>query len=208
MIELDELLPEVMKHCPSAPEPLAIGYLRQAAMQLCEEAMSWRVTEMMDVTTPECEAILTTQEAQIIRIEQAFLDERPLEPVTVANMDLIQPGWEFRYTDNSGSARYAVQKEWNTISIVPRQPGELVARLILKPSRSALAIPQALVERYSEALGSAAAAKCLLTNNPEISNPQLGAALWAAWTDMLTDLSIKEQQSQLRTKARTHPQYF
>ncbi|PTM61900.1 hypothetical protein [Phreatobacter oligotrophus] len=208
MIELEELLPDVLVHVPACPEPLAIRYLREAAMQLCEASLSWRESETLKVTTPECEAVMTTQDAQIIRIEAAYLDQRPLEAVDVAWLDDNQPGWEFRYTDNDGMARYIVQKAWNTVAVVPRQPGDLSVRLILKPSRDALTIPEAIADRWHDALAGAAAAKVLLTNNLEIANPQLGAALWGKWEQQIDSIRVKEQMTQLRTKARTKPSYF
>lgn len=208
MIELEELLPDVMVHCPAAPEPLAIRFLREAAMELCEASLSWRISDTLRVTTPECEAVLTTQDAQIIRIEAAILDDRPLDPVTVSWLDSRDPGWERRYTDNSAAARYVVQTAWNTITVVPRQTGDLAVRLTLKPSKDALTLPRAIVDRWHDALAGAAAAKCLLTNNAEIANPQLGAALWSQWAKQIDDIRVKEQMTQLRTKARTHPSYF
>ncbi len=208
MIELDELLPDVLTHCPAAPEPLAIQYLRQAVQELCEASLSWRASETLQVTTPECEAVLTTQDAQIIRIEAAYLDERPLDPVTVAWLDMHDPGWEFRYTDNDGMARYVVQKAWNTIAVVPRQPGALSVRLVLKPSIDALTIPKGIADRWRDAIAGAAAARCLTTNNAEIANPQLGGALWSEWKATIDDIRVKEQMTQLRTKQRTQPSYF
>lgn len=208
MIELDALLPDVLVHCPSAPEPLAIGYLRQAAQELCEASLSWRVSDTLKVTTPECEAVLTTQDAQIIRIEAAYLDQRELQPVTVSWLDDNDKGWEFRYADNTGTARYVVQKAWNTIAVVPRQQGDLSVRLVLKPSIDALTIPKGIADRWRDAITGAATALCLLTNNNEIANPQLGAALWSKWTTTLDDIRVKEQMTQLRTKQRTKPSYF
>lgn len=207
MIELDELLPEVMRFAPSAPEVTAIAFLRDAAQELCTRTKMWRARESYTVATPECEAIIVQQDAQIIEVEYAALNGRELAPATVGWLDVHEPGWFERYDSESGTARYAVSMEPNTITIVPREAGTLSVRVVLKPSRDADTIPEFLLA-YKTELGRAAAGRLLTLPNTEIANPTLGAALWSEWQAALDGLALKEQRSQLRQRPRTLPSFF
>lgn len=208
MIELDEILSEVAIYAPAAPEGLSIKFLREAAQDLCRRGKGWRVTETHQVVTPECEAILAEPDAQILEIEYAALNGRQLTAMTVADMDIEEPGWMGRYTAESGVARHAVQLQHDTITIYPREAGELTVRLVLAPAREALTVPEFLVEKYKTQLGRAAAGRLLTIPNSEIANPQLGAALVAEWASTLDSLAFREQRTQLRTKPRNRPSYF
>lgn len=208
MIDLDEILSEVSIYAPAAPEGLAIKFLREAAQDLCRRGKSWRATETHQVVTPECEVILAEPDAQIIEVEYAALNGRPLTPMTVADMDLADPGWMHRYTAEDGAGRYVVQLQHDTLTIMPREPGEITCRLVLAPSREALTVPDFLVEKYKTQLGRAAAGRLLTIPNSEIANPQLGAALVAEWASTLDSLAFREQRTQLRTKPRNRPSYF
>ncbi len=208
MIELDEILSEVTPLAPSAPETLAIKFLREAAQDLCRRGKSWKLTETHTVVTPECEAIIAQQDAQIIEIEHAELNGRKLLPVTVAQLDIAEPGWMRRYEAEPGNARYAVQLQHDTVSIYPRDAGEMTVRMVLMPSRHALTVPDFLVEKYKTQLGRAAAGRLLTMPHAEIANPQLGAALVSEWAATLDSIAFSEQRTQLRTKTRNHPSYF
>lgn len=208
MVEIDELLREVLVHSPNAPEPIAIRYLREAAQELCERAGLWKVTDTMKVTTPECEAVLTYPDAKIHKVEWAQLNGRVLDAVTVAWLDDTEPGWQRRYNNETAQARWAVQLQPDTITVVPRETGDLDVRLVLSPSRHADTVPEFIADQYGPLLGKAAAARILILNSNEFANPQLGAALNAEWTSRLDTLVYEAQKTQLRTKPRTKPSYF
>lgn len=208
MTELDELLREVVVHAPNAPEPMVIRYLREAAQEFCRRTKVWRVTDLIKVVTPECEGILSIQDAQIYEIETVALNGRPLEPATVADMDLVQPGWSQHYGAETAQARWVVQIQPNTVTVVPRETGDLNVRMVLLPSRDALTVPDFLAEQYGADIGKGAAARVLTINDNEFANPQLGAALYQEWRMLLDEMSFRAQRTQLRTKPRTRPNFF
>ncbi|CEJ15944.1 hypothetical protein BN1110_06295 [bacterium YEK0313] len=208
MTELEELLREVLVHAPNAPEPMVIRYLREAAQELCRRTLVWRASDVIRVVSPECEGILSIQDAQIHKVETAILNGRPLEAVTVAKMDELEPGWGRRYGNDQAQARWAVQTMPNTITVVPRETGDLDVRMVLLPSRDALTVPDFLADQYGTAIGKGAAARILTINDDEFANPPLGAALAQEWRMLLDELSFQAQRTQLRTKPRTRPNFF
>lgn len=174
MMDLDELLPEVLTHAQKCPEPLAIRMLRDAARDFCQQSRIWRDTDTIPVTSPEFEGVCTIQDAAIVMIEAAHMDETALEPITARQLDEIRRNWA---TDTStlSNARYITQLRPDTITLYPQQVGTITARLILKPSRTAWQIPDFLIDGYGSEIASGALGSILLVPGTEYVNPQLGA---------------------------------
>lgn len=204
-VEIEELLPEVLLYCRACPEPVAVAKLREAARELCDRAKFWRADDEFEISTPDCEGICTVQDASIVEIENAWLDEYPLEAKTVGWLDSNKPGWT-RYDERVAPARYITQLTPNTVTVVPKMAGRLTARFVLKPSRTAETLPDFLVEQLGTEIGKGAAGRLLVIPNTEYTNPQLGSAYVAEFDGLLDRLSVKaakgQQNGRLRTKAR------
>lgn len=180
MMDIDELLPEVLTHAHKCPEPLAIRYLRDAARDFCQQSRIWRTTDTIPVSAPDYEGVCTIQDAAIVLIESAHMGETALQPLTLRQLDQLNRGWatETNLDDAGnelGTARYITQLRPGSITLYPRQIGTITARLILKPSRTAMQIPDFLVEDYGREIAAGALGDILLVPGTEYVNPQLGA---------------------------------
>lgn len=204
MIDIEDLLPDVLTHAPSCPEPTALRFIRNAARDICQAGRLWRDTDSFQVTTPECEGLLTLTDAEIEIIENATLDGNPLEPKTVGWLDVNVPDWET--ADEETPARYITQMGPNAVTLVPKSSGLLRLRLVLKPSRTASMVPSFLQDQYGAELAQGAAGHILLMPNVEWSNPNLGAAHHNAFQATLDRIKITatkgQQDAPLRTRAR------
>lgn len=207
MSDIDDLLPEVLLHAPNCADVVAYRYLREAARELCQRSRAWRVTETLLVTTPESQAIIATEDASIFEIANAFLDEFELTPVTPAWLDSEYPGWHDSYAD-TGPARFITQIAPNTVTIVPKVTGTLKMRLVLEPSRTAMTVPDFIVEQYATEIGKGAAGRVLMLPSNTVGNPNYGTKLLAEFEDLLDTVAVQATKGQQGARLRSKGAYF
>lgn len=204
VVDIDLVLPQVMRHAPKCPEPLALEEIRNAAIELCERTRLWRENDEITLQRPAAQGVCTVQDASIISIEWADLEGVELEPVTVPWLDDRHPRWSYDETE-AGAARYITQLTPSTVTVYPRAEGLLRMRLILKPCLDAFTLPAFLREHHATVIGKGAAGR-VLTTAGEWANPQLGAALVGEFQSLLDTLSLRatkgQQGARLRTKGR------
>lgn len=205
-IDIDEFLPDVKTYARACPDPVARRFIREAARELCQRGRVWRERDQFQVTAPDCEGICSFEDASIDRIEWAMLDETELDPKTPAWLDDWQSDWAT--TTEVGTARFITQFAPNRVTIVPKQTGLLQVRYALLPSRTAMTLPDFLLEQYGTEIGKGAAGRILVLPNTEYTNPQLGSAYVAEFKSLLDTLSIKAAKGQQNAPLRTKGQYF
>lgn len=205
MVDIDDMLPFVMPHVPSAPSVIVLRAIRDVVRDLCLNAALWREYDEFPVTTPESEGVCTIPDAAIVKIEKASLDGLQLMPVTISWLDDQVPRWDIDLEDN-GNARWITQVKPNSVTIVPKATGTLKVRLVLQPSITAEQIPSFILTDHSERVGTAAAGRVMLTPNVEYANPQLAAAYQQQFNSYIArmdrEVSKGQQRAPLRTKAR------
>nr|WP_154384732.1 hypothetical protein [Aminobacter sp. MDW-2] len=199
-------MPEVLTYAPNCPEPTALKAIRDAARLLCKRTNIWRDTDEFQVTTPDCEGICTIPDASIHEIQSAELNDVDLLPKTIAWLDEHRPRWKTE-TEVASVGRFITQLAPNTVTIVPKAAGLLRARLILHPSRRATTIPEFLVEQYGQEIGKGAAGAVLLIPG-ELFQPDLGAALTAAFEAKLSTIKTTTEKGQVGARLRTKGSYF
>lgn len=205
MIPIDDFIPLVTKHARGFNDLAVTSALRTMGQHLCEAADIWRDTVTFAITQPAGQTLGTIEDAQIERIETAFLDGQKLMPVTLAWLDENRPIWRVD-TDTAGSARYVTQLMEDQISVYPLATGTMKACFILKPSDEADNMPAVLKSKYPEELGRGAAA--ILLTSEGSPNPQLGLdhRQWAE--GRLSSIKIKTFRGQQRGEVRTKPNWF
>lgn len=214
MVDLDRLLPEVMTHARSVPEPTALRYLRNAAIELCQRTKCWAEFDEITITgDDDGEAVTTIEDATIFEIKSARLTNSDggkyvLDPVTPEWLDDYDPGWKYDFDESTAPGRFVTQIKPNTVMVLPKDTGTLNIRLILVPERKAEMIPDFLIDQFHDLLGKGAAAKVLLLPNTEYTNPNLGAAMWSDFLMGLDELALRSQMKQMRAKPRTRATWF
>lgn len=208
MISLETLLPRVLQYAPNCPEPTAMLHLVDAARTVCERTAAWQEELVFTVTTPE-RVDLTAEldedwQSEIVDVLSAALDDYSLEPATAADLDAMYPAWN--RTSDTGTARYFTQLEMDTLSLVPRQDGELKVRVTLKPALGADEIPDVIYRKYGVLIAKGATGEVLGLPNTEYANPALGGVLRGEFEGALPSAARKarkgQQRAPLRTKAR------
>lgn len=208
VVDIDLLLPQVLKYAPKCPEPLAIDELRQAAIELCERAKLWRESDEITLEAPEAQGLCTIQESSIVSIEWAELAGCELEPVTVEWLDNRYPDWSYA-EEEVGASRYITQLTPNMVTVYPRAPGRLRMRLVLKPSLESFTLPRFLREHHAVTIGKGAAGRVLTTAaDVEWANPQLGAALVSEFQSLRDGIALKATKGQQGARLRTKGSYL
>jgi len=205
MLDIDYFLPEVLRYAPNTSDVVGQRHLITAARELCTRLKIWRETDRFPITAPDMQGVCTIRDADIERIEAAFLDGVPLEPKTVAWLDDNEPAWSID-EEATGNSRYVTQLEPNTVTVVPRAEGTLNVRLILKPARDALSLPAFLLNDYSNEIGRGAAA--VILTDPNSENPQLGIDHRAWFEGRLDTLATKAAKGQQGARLRTKGAYI
>jgi hypothetical protein len=214
MMDVEELLPEVMVHARSVPEPVALRFIRQAARELCKRAKFWAEWEQITITgDDEGEGISTIQDAIILEVESAQLTNSDggkyvLEPVTPQWLDKKYPRWKYDFDETAAPGRFVTQIKPNTVMVLPKDTGVLDVRLILLPARNAFTLPDFLVEDHSELIAKGAAGMILVLPETEYTNPQLGAYLTGEFNTGLDNIAITAQRTQFKARPRTKASYF
>lgn len=204
MVDIDDFLPEVLRYAPNASDIVAGRHIISAARRICEATLAWNEGDKFTISTPDMEPICSIPDANIYRVKSAQLDGNDLDPESTDWLDDQYPGWD---QDTAlSTARYITQKEPNTISIYPRQTGTLTCRFILRPARSALALPEFLLDQHYEDIGLGAGAAML--TDPNSANPQLGIDLRQRFEARLMSLRSNEQRGQHRARPRSKGAYF
>lgn len=205
--DIDLLLPVLMTHAPKCPEPLAVRYLRQAAREFCRRTRLWRETDRFEIVAPDFQAMCTIEDSAIVSIQTARFNGRDLDPVSPFWLDEHQPDWQQEEAPEA-TARYITQTAPNTITIVPRETGQLETRLCLQPSRDAFTFPAFLVDDHGDEIGLGAAGMVLTTPSLEIANPELGAALLQQFHGRIATTNVITAKGQQRARLRTKGSYL
>lgn len=208
MADIDDLFPEVLIHAPNCSDPIARRYLREAARDACDKVDLWRERDTIVISDLESQILPVISDAEIVRIENAYLDGVSLKPQTPEWLDDKFPGW-----DNPGApdatSRFITQIKPGVLQLVPPNTGTLSLRLILKPSRSATTLPDFLVEKYGTEIGKGAAARVLMLPTDDGGpNPQMGTVLQSEFNAFLDKLPMKIAKGQQGARPRTKGSYY
>ena len=183
-IALDAFLPLVMPHCPGVPEFVATRNLRMAAIEFCERTRCWRHLASVQIGQ-DGQAIAAPCFAAIHLIERAtFEDGRDLVPIQFSDVDegAVQEAV-------GGHPAYITQSRYDTVRVIPFQPGRLDLSLFLKPvngesfgfSQGGVVrdhydqIPEFMWTMHAEPIASGAISRILTQPDKPWTNPQLAA---------------------------------
>lgn len=205
MTLIDDFIPLVTRHAPGFHDLAVTAALRTVARDLCDAAAIWREKATIAITEPSGQALASIEDAEIVRIETAFLDGVKLEPVTIGWLDANKPLWRVD-EDTAGSGRYITQLMADEVSIYPLASGTLQASFVLKPSDEADQLPSVLHSRYPLELGRGAAG--ILLTSPATDNPQLGLDHRGWFEGRISAIKMKAYRGQQNGRIRAGAHWF
>lgn len=179
-------MPELQLAAPTAPLPLLHLCLNRAAREFCRQTRAWQ--EWLEPVAVSGDALAQydfelPQGAQLLRIERAALDARPVR-LLVDNMLPADPSLVAR----SGTASLVAQRlESFTLA---GGPGRLQVFVSLLPTTRASTIPDHLATLYHEALREGAKAHLLNTPGTDYFNSDQAGLSLAFFNAALQDASV------------------
>lgn len=208
MVDIDELMPHMMRYTPNLPEPTAYDFLRDASREWCQRTKCWRENTEFTIVSSDYDHVSSIPDADIFYIDEPQLGEMPLEPITLEELDNLEPGWQFTDKTEESVAKYITQYKPNTITVHPYQTGTVKARLVLQPSNDAESVPDFLVSLYGRQIGFGAASMALLMPDPEFSDAGRADVLNRKFERAIRRFSGITSRGQQRGRIRVQGAYF
>jgi hypothetical protein len=179
-VSFEELFPEVLATAPNCPMPTVVRNIRNAARELCERARCWRVTVENEPVLPGNAQFdfFVPPDTVLVSPVSLTLNGCPLRPASLAELNEEWHEWE---TQIGAPVRYLRSTEdVNSIRLVPIPEREYTTgvhgEIAVKPSRTATAIDEIILDRYGTALVQGALAHLLSISGTTWFSPQLAMA--------------------------------
>lgn len=206
-----DFLPFVLPYAPSCPEPLAIQYLRQAAIDFCQRTRFWRYVDEFDVAGDTSEIIVTPGQSSLFEIEKAWFKptggdhwvELRRLPYSQIDQTLLD-----ETTDTYTVPNVISQIDYNTVTLVPRVSGKLRISMFLSPSYEATGCPANLYSNFASTIADGALSEILMIPEQPYTNPNIAAlkaGVFNAECDKNFALNVRGQQ---RAPARTKSSFL
>lgn len=206
MRPLEDWLPQILPRANHCPEPIALDAIRSAAITFCERTRLWRAEDRFKVSRHSCDEIICVPYgAALHQIESARFDGRPLEAVSLSELDASDPDWRTR---TGSGATYITQERPNTLRLVPAANGELALSLFLRPSEDADELPAFLYELYARVLADGALEEILTIPGQPFTSADLAHYHGTRFERALDRLSSQSVRGQQRAPIRITPQFF
>ena len=207
MKEFIEFYRFIKPGCIGAPEPLIDSCILKAAIEFCERTRMWR--EIKTVQATGNDPILTPADAAILKLEEARVDGRRIEPIAVADLGDMYPGQDWMALD-PGDPCYITQLTPNAMMLVPPPVDAVDVKLVmqLKPSQSTEMLPDFIHDLYQQVISDGALAEILATPGQSYTNPGMAEVYSARFQQKLDALSVLSIKGQHGAPVRTTPSYF
>lgn len=200
MKSFSDFLPFVTPFAPSAPDPLATHYIRQAAIDFCQRTRFWRYVDEFDVAGDTTEIIAVPGQSSLFEIEKAWFQptsesrwvELTKKPYAEIDQSLLDQEANTYTLPNIIS-----QIDYNSVTLVPRASGKLRISMFLTPSYDAKSCPDNLFNNFASTIADGALSDILMIPEQPYTNPNLAAlkgGIFNAECDRNFALNIRGQQ--------------
>lgn len=220
---LRDFLPLVLPHAPQCPGPVALQYLRLAAVEWCERTRCWREVVTTAIAQQNA-AIVAPVYATIHEIEQAEFTSTTTGPIklTPTQFSSLTMSELADTTAEAGAPRYITQSSPNTVAVYPYQAGSLEMSLFLKPVSGTEygtnpadplqdkfnVVPAHIFTQSAEKVAWGALGRLLNLAKSDWYDPQNAAIFFAKFNDACDDSFRSELRGQHRAPVRTRASFF
>lgn len=160
---------DLLPHVPGCPNILAAHELRRAAQAFLDQTRAWQVTQAAaTVTAGQTIETISVAGADLVRVEKAWYDGKPMDIKTTEDMDAsYADDWQI----HTGTPSCLLQLTPGVLQFYPIPTVDattgLKLRVSLKPNETATGVPHDLAMKYrSEILAGAKARLMLYPGKP------------------------------------------
>jgi hypothetical protein len=191
---LSAFLPFLMIAVPGASEPLAEQAVLHATRQFCERTRLWRETSTHAVVADTPVTVTWAPPATLHEIERVWFDDRRLDPTQFqAEPPNAQPDYTVAFATP------------NALTLRAPAAGTFRVVALLKPTLSALEVPDFLYENHAEAIASGALARLLAMPGQVWRDDQAALMHEARFEAAVTRLYGSNLSGQQRAPIRSKP---
>lgn len=197
--DFDTLAVRLQPSVPGCPRPTIIQYIRNAAIKACEQTLAWRYEQPVFTLTPGTYVYNFNKPFDTIvhAVFGTFVNNEPLEVLTLDRALVLYPEWASRTTDTSEIA----EKGSNPRSITQISPHQFAVlplpdatetysvRMIyaLKPTRTATGMDEAAFDELEDVIMHGALQELLVLPSVQWSDRELASYHAKQFRSQLTE---------------------
>lgn len=209
-MKIDALFPYLLADVPGAPDVLATQALLLTAIDFCTRTLAW--DEIQDPIPLEDDVgtydVYAPTSARVVTIKSISAFDRALHPVAMSELQLYVPNWQT--AKSSQPIYYSAPDDLSTVRLFPIPYGSNGAQVTIRaaytPILGATTVPDAIVNRYLDAIISGAKARLMASPGKSWSNPQLSVFHRQEYEDgvvrAMADVAHDKVQGSVNVKPR------
>ncbi len=204
-----EWFPDVVPQVPGCPQPIVEHEIRRASQAFFEGTRAWQgwLDPVPVLAGEQAVAIIADDaEQEVIRLESALFDGRPLAVYPAGEMDsMFGDDW----TLHTGAPSAITMDGPTTVRLYPSPSSNSVTglkcRVSVRPSEAATGIPDEYWRRYRGHISAGAKAGLMIHAGKPWSNPEMAAMFGAAFSASIADVCIKAAKAFGRGRIPSRP---
>lgn len=207
-------IPDVLPHVAGCPVALAKHEIKRAAQAFFQGSRAWQVTlpTPFAVAADQSEVTIATGsvEYDLVRVEKAWFDGRPLDVVTA---DVLDQSFGDDWQSHTGTPSLVVQNTPSVVRLYP-VPTDAAAtgikcRVSVKPAETATGIPDDMYVRFKDAIITGAKSRLMLypEKTSPFADPKMGMALSSAFDVMVSNARLAAARAYGRGRIPSTPSW-
>lgn len=178
-------LPRIQPQVPGCPNPVIKKYLIDVLRDFCEETQLWENNELtaISLVADQADYALSSLSGDIVAIDSAEIDEVPIKPITLFELNSQFHNW--RHTTTRRPLNYLQTASSSNITLV-YTPSEaltdgLVVWVSLKPLETATTVEDFLWKEYRDAIANGTVGMLKMVDGMPWSDMQSGMIKYATY---------------------------
>lgn len=202
--------PDLRTHVPGCPSAIAAHELRRAAQAFFKSTRAWQVTlPLVPVAANQSSVVVATDAlAELVRLEQAWYDDKPLQMTTADDLDAAY-GTDWNLTTGTPLKLYQL-----TPGVLRLYPTPLAAsakglklRVSQCPSDTATGLDDEMAVKYRDDIHVGAKARLMLYPGKPWNNPAMAGVYAAAFDAMVGKANFDASRSFNGARKRATPKW-
>lgn len=185
--DFSSLAVRLQSSVPGCPRPTLVQYVRESAIRVCERTLSWRYEQAKFDLTPGTYLYNFNKpsDTDVHAVFTAFLNDTPLEVLTLDRALELYPTWADKYTAAQDIAQYGSEPRSVTqvsptqyiVLPLPDAEDTYTMRMFyaLKPTRSSTGMDEAVFNELEDVIMHGALQHLLVLPNTNWSDRELAS---------------------------------
>lgn len=194
--------PDLMPHVPGCPQVLAEHELRRAAQAFFFQTRAWKV-DVGPVTvtagTPEWATATGDVEQDLVRVEAAWIDGKPIEPTTAEKLDR---DYADDWRSHTGTPTAYLQLTPGVLQLypVPLVDVALKLRLSVSPSEVSTGLPDEMAVKYRDLMHVGAKSRLMMYPGKPWTNFDLSGVYGTAFNNLVAQATAEAARGQVQAR--------